>query len=59
MPIVKLSQVAKGMLSGETARIESTDAAFRSDLEAWARRMGLVVCEFTEGATKIAVIEKG
>ena len=59
MPIVKLSQATKAMQTSESVRIEATDPAFRSDLEAWARRKGFIIREFSDGAVKSAVIEKG
>lgn len=59
MPIVKLSQATKAMQTSEVVRIEATDAAFRSDLEAWARRKGFIIREFSDGMVKSAIIEKG
>lgn len=47
MPIVRLSVVARGLRDGDEITIEADDLAFRADLQAWARRTGFVIAEFT------------
>jgi tRNA 2-thiouridine synthesizing protein A len=58
MPIVRLSQATRDSAAGAVIQIEATDAAFKSDLAAWARRRGFTIREFCDGAVKTAVIQK-
>jgi tRNA 2-thiouridine synthesizing protein A len=59
MPIVKISQVMKEMLAGETLEVEATDPAFEADIKAWVRQMGHELVEFSNGPVQRAVIRKG
>ncbi len=58
MPIVKVSRAIKPLASGDTLSIMASDAAFRSDLEAWVGKLGHVLVEFTDGAEQHAVVRK-
>jgi tRNA 2-thiouridine synthesizing protein A len=58
MPIVKISKAAKGLSPGETLAAESDDPAFQADLEAWIRKTGNKLVEFTEGDVCHAIIKK-
>ncbi|TWT77743.1 sulfur transfer protein SirA [Posidoniimonas polymericola] len=48
MPIVELTKAARGLGPGKRIEVTATDLAFRPDLEAWARRTGHTVDQFTE-----------
>lgn len=48
MPIVELTKTARKLGGGQRIEVTATDLAFKPDLEAWARRMGHTVEEFSE-----------
>ena len=58
MPIVEISKAMKEMDAGQTLAVEATDLAFKADIEAWTRKMGHTIEEFTDGPTKRVVIKK-
>lgn len=60
MPIVRLSQLARGLPIGARIRISADDPAFRADLEAWVRRLGHTIVHVSEepGGAVVAVVEK-
>ena len=58
MPIVKVSRMTKTMNSGDTLIVEATDPAFKPDLEAWSKKTGHPLLEFTDGEVKKAIIQK-
>ena len=58
MPIVRISQTVKTMRPGERLRVLAGDPAFKVDLEAWTKRLGHRLVEFTDGPVHEAVIEK-
>jgi len=58
MPIVRISQMVKGMAPGDRLSIQASDPAFRADLEAWLRRLGHQLVDFKDGPVQRAVIEK-
>ncbi len=58
VPIVRISQTVKTLAVGDRLRVQATDPAFRPDLEAWTRRTGHLLVEFTEGQVQQALIEK-
>ncbi len=58
IPIVRISKAIKGISSGETLAVEADDPAFRPDLEAWVRKTGNRLVEFTDGDVQRAVVEK-
>lgn len=59
MPIVKLSLAMKRMDAGQTIAVEATDPSFKADVEAWAKRMGQSIVEFSESeSVQRAVLEK-
>ena len=58
MPIVKISKMIKTMNSGDTLIVEATDPAFKPDLQAWSRKTGHRLLEFTDGDVRKAIIQK-
>ena len=59
MPIVKISKALKKMGPGERLEVVASDPAFKADVEAWARKTGNALIEFTDGDdVKRVVIEK-
>ena len=58
MPIVRLSQTFRSLTAGMRVMVEADDPAFRSDLEAWARRFGHTIVEFEPGQVQRATVEK-
>lgn len=58
MPIVKISKAIKKMDAGDRLEVEASDPAFQADLEAWSRKTGHPLVEFSDGDVKRAVIEK-
>ena len=58
MPIVRLSQALRPMAAGNRVVVEADDPAFRSDLEAWARRFGHIIVEYVPGQVQRATVEK-
>lgn len=58
MPIVKIAEGFKKLEPGESLTVLATDPAFRADVEAWIRKTGNVMIDFSEGEIKKAVIQK-
>jgi tRNA 2-thiouridine synthesizing protein A len=58
MPIVKISKAFKELASGDTLAIEATDPAFKADVEAWVRKTGEILVNFTDSDIKLAVLQK-
>lgn len=57
MPIVELTKAARSLGPGKRIEVTATDLAFRSDLEAWARRMGHRIEQLAEqGEAQRAII---
>lgn len=59
MPIVEIARTVRDMESGQLLAVQAKDRAFRSDVEAWARRTGHALEEFTEGDVQVALIRIG
>jgi TusA-related sulfurtransferase len=58
-PIIQISRQMAGMRTGQTLRVEATDAAFRPDLTAWLAMRGEHLLELdTSGPYSVAVLEK-
>ena len=58
MPIIKISKIIESMEVGQRLIVEATDPAFRPDIEAWGRKTGHAILEFSDDDIKTAVIEK-
>ncbi|MDD9945747.1 MAG: sulfurtransferase TusA family protein [Myxococcales bacterium] len=58
MPIVKISKAIKKIGAGDRLEVEASDPAFQADVEAWSKKTGHALVEFTDGEVKRAVIEK-
>lgn len=60
MPIVKIAKAFKELTLGDTLEVESTDGAFKPDVEAWAKKTGnvLTLCERAGGVTRAILIKK-
>jgi TusA-related sulfurtransferase len=58
MPIVKTSLAMKTLEAGQRLRVRADDRAFRFDVEAWVKKLGFRLVEFTGGMVQEAVIEK-
>ena len=56
LPIVEISRTVRGMESGTSLEVTAKDRAFRSDVEAWARRTGHSIESFSDGEVQTAVI---
>lgn len=56
LPIVEISRTVRTMETGQTLEVTAKDRAFRSDVEAWARRMGHTVENFEDGEIQTAQI---
>jgi tRNA 2-thiouridine synthesizing protein A len=48
LPIVKSSRASKGMTSGQTLEVLSTDKAFEPDIQAWCKHTGNTLTSFSE-----------
>ncbi len=57
-PLIMLSKSIKLLASGQTLKVEATDPAFKNDLEAWVKKLGHNLLEFTDGEVKKAIIRK-
>jgi len=58
MPIVKISLAIKGLAAGQRLRVRADDPAFKADLEAWIRRLGHRLIQYTDAGVQEALIEK-
>ena len=58
LPIVKISLAMKALLPGRRLRVRADDPAFKADLEAWVKKLGHRLVQYTDGAVQEAVIEK-
>lgn len=56
MPIVEMTRTVRAMESGQVLEVQAKDRAFRSDVEAWARRTGHEIESFSDGEIQIAHI---
>lgn len=56
MPIVRLGMAVRKMDAGTEVTIEATDPAFEPDLQAWAKKTGHTVVEFTGGDVQRAIV---
>lgn len=56
LPIVEISRKVRSMESGLLLEVKAKDRAFRSDVEAWARRTGNTVENFVDGDIQTALI---
>lgn len=56
MPIVQMTKTVRAMESGQTLEVQAKDRAFRSDVEAWARRTGHAIEEFCDGEIQVVTI---
>lgn len=58
MPIVRVSRAMKSLPTGETLTVLASDPAFRSDLEAWVKKLGHELVSFEDGAEQRAIVRK-
>lgn len=59
MPIVKISRAIKTMQVGDRLKVQASDPSFKADVEAWAKRLGHTLVEFSEAAgIQSATLEK-
>jgi tRNA 2-thiouridine synthesizing protein A len=58
MPLVKISKAMKEIAIGDELTVDATDLAFKADIEAWARKMGHTILEFSDGPVKRVLIRK-
>lgn len=59
MPIVKISRAIKPLAVGDRLRVLASDPSFKADVEAWAKRLGHALVEFSESAgVQTAILEK-
>lgn len=59
MPIVKISRAIKTLQVGDRLHVLASDPSFKADVEAWARRLGHALVEFSETAgIQSATLEK-
>lgn len=59
IPIVRLSVAARDFRTGDAITVEADDLAFRADLNAWARRTGFDIAEFSaDGPVQTAKLIK-
>jgi TusA-related sulfurtransferase len=56
MPIVALAKAVRSMETGQVLEVQAKDRAFRSDIEAWARRTGHSIDDFKDGEIQVAFI---
>lgn len=56
LPIVEITRSVRQMESGQLLEVQAKDRAFRSDVEAWCRRTGHILEQFTDGEIQIASI---
>lgn len=56
LPIVEITRTVKKMESGQLLRVEAKDRAFRSDVEAWSRRTGHAIEDFSDGEVQTVLI---
>ncbi|MCC6646729.1 MAG: sulfurtransferase TusA family protein [Polyangiaceae bacterium] len=59
MPIVKISRAIKALQIGDRLHVLASDPSFKADVEAWAKRLGHTLVEFTEtSGIQSATLEK-
>ncbi len=59
MPIVKISRAIKALAIGDRLQVTASDPSFKADVEAWAKRLGHTLVEFSEtGGVQSATLEK-
>lgn len=59
MPIVKISRTIKTLQVGDLLKVQASDPSFKADVEAWAKRLGHALVDFSETAgVQSATLEK-
>ena len=59
MPIIKLSKFVKNMSIGDTVRMEATDRACKTDVDAWCEKTGNKLRDWkNDGEVSTIVVEK-
>jgi len=56
MPIVEITRTVRSMEPGQLLEVQAKDGAFRSDVEAWSRRTGNLLENFSDGDIQFAWI---
>jgi tRNA 2-thiouridine synthesizing protein A len=59
MPIVRISRTMQGLAIADTLTVQAKDPSFRADVEAWVRKLGHTLQDFSEqDSVQTAVIIK-
>jgi len=59
IPIIKISSVIKTLAVGQELLVKANDPVFKPDIEAWCRKTGNLLVEFSDVNTHFeAVIKK-
>jgi tRNA 2-thiouridine synthesizing protein A len=58
MPIVKIAKAMRTMEVAQVLKVTASDPAFKADVEAWVRKTGNELLEFTDGKEQTALLKK-